>query len=95
VTLKLIVLAVITFVIWMASIAYTSYVMPGPVSDLAINQMERSDEAALALRATSQIMAWQLPIALGLWTVCALMLFCKDIMKGLVYVWNLTFEEFN
>lgn len=62
-------------------VVYDAYVSPEYESDLAIQQMEFDDEAALELRVASRTLAYQYPIALGLWIAISILVFNKECVQ--------------
>ncbi|MHA2063390.1 MAG: hypothetical protein ACXABY_03310 [Candidatus Thorarchaeota archaeon] len=79
---KIAFLVVVTLFIYVANILFENTVSPGPVSDMAIAQMERSDEAATALRTTHAFLAWQFPVSVVVWVLFALWIFHREVLNG-------------
>jgi hypothetical protein len=64
-------------------VAWDSFVKPEVVSDMAINQMEMNDEAALALRTTETGLAWQFPLFTIIWFIGTWLIFRMEIKEGI------------
>jgi len=86
---KIFFVVALALVLAMGWVVYDSYVSPEYESDLAIQQMEFDDGAALELRVASRTLAYQYPIALIVWIGVSALVFRREA----VYLTKLVLGE--
>lgn len=82
---RLVILLILAILFGFCCSVCDSYISPEIESDLAIQQMNQSDEAAVELRVASQTLAYQYPIAFVVWLLVAVWLFRSEIKDGLLH----------